>query len=158
MKPSCWTICLFVFLNLSPRLAFPQGRIKSGGPPDSLAQDPVVPRKSPLKAVFFSAVFPGGGQLYTGNYWRAAGFATVEAGLAGAAFYEAWRMYKAEDQAEIDRHYEKQRSLWWWAAGTWALSMADAYVDAHLYKFDEQGRVVVGMGTGGLKVILARDL
>jgi hypothetical protein len=129
------------------------------GRPDSTAKDSsAVPRKSPLKAVFFSAVFPGGGQIYTGNYWRAVGLGTAEVSLAGAATYEVWRMNKASDQAEIDRHFEKQRSLWWWAAGAWAFSLADAYVDAYLYKFDEQGKVVVRMGTGGLKVILARDL
>lgn len=126
--------------------------------PDSTAKDSsAVPRKSPLKAVFFSAVFPGGGQIYTRNYWRAVGLGTAEVSLAGAATYEVWRMNKASDQAEIDRHFEKQRSLWWWAAGAWAFSLADAYVDAHLYKFDEQGKVALRIQPKGLEFVWAKD-
>ena len=127
--------------------------------PDSTARDSKAAVKSPLKAVFFSAVFPGGGQIYTRNYWRAAGLGTVEASLAGAAMYEVWRMNKATDQAEIDRHFEKQRSLWWWTAGIGAFSMADAYVDAHLYRFDEQGRITIRLRPmGGMGLALNRDL
>jgi hypothetical protein len=129
-------------------------------PPDSTAKDTsAVTMKSPLRAVFFSAVLPGGGQIYTHNYWKAVGLGTAEAGLAGAAIYEVWRMNRATDQMEIDNHFEKQRSLWWWTAGVWAFSMADAYVDAHLYRFDEQGRVALRVHPGnGLAFVLEKDL
>ena len=126
---------------------------------DSTARVSKAAVKSPLKAVFFSAVFPGGGQIYTRNYWRAAGLGLAEAGFAGAAMVEVWRMNKATDQAEVDRHFEKQRSLWWWTAGVGAFSMADAYVGAHLYRFDEQGRITLRLRPmGGMGLALNRDL
>jgi hypothetical protein len=116
-------------------------------------------RKSPLKAVFLSAVFPGGGQIYTRNYWKAAALGATETALAGAALYQVWQMNRATSQAEIDSHFETQRSLWWWTAGVWAFSLADAYVDAQLYKFDEQGKVAVRLNPGkGLLLVLAKDL
>ena len=127
--------------------------------PDSTARASKADVKSPVKAVFLSAVFPGGGQIYTRNYWRAAGLGTVEVSLAGAAMVEVWRMNKATDQAEIDQHFEKQRSLWWWTAGVGAFSMVDAYVDAHLYRFDEQGGMAIRLRPmGGVGLALNRDL
>lgn len=127
---------------------------------DSTAKDTsATPMKSPMKSVFFSAVFPGGGQIYTHNYWQAVGLGTAEVGLAGAAIYEVWQMNRATAQTEIDSHFEKQRSLWWWAAGVWAFSLADAYVDGYLYKFDEQGRVALRVHPGsGLAFVVKKDL
>lgn len=136
------------------------GSAFGANPRDTTSRDTsAVQMKSPLKAVFFSAVFPGGGQLYTHNYWKAAVLGATEAGLAGAALYEVWRMNRATSQEEIDSHFETQRSLWWWTAGVWAFSLADAYVDAQLYKFDEQGKVAVRASPGrGLTLVLTKDL
>lgn len=42
-------------------------------------------KKSPLVAGLLSAVIPGAGEFYTGEYWRAAIFAVLEAGLITTA-------------------------------------------------------------------------
>lgn len=102
-------------------------------------KDPTaVPRRSPALAVALSGVFPGGGQIYTAQYLKAAAFA---AGLG----YIGYR-YRKEDLAakastsdyEWWNHDAYRRDYKWWFIGVWLVSMADAYVDAHLYKFDDQ--------------------
>ena len=136
MRRLFWPFLLYLIFTLPSGPSYAGEVISPKARSDSTARDSKADVKSPVKAVFLSAVFPGGGQIYTRNYWRAAGLGTVEASLAGAAMYEVWRMNKATDQAEIDRHFEKQRSLWWWTAGVGAFSMVDAYVDAQLRDFD----------------------
>lgn len=42
-------------------------------------------RKSPILAGLFSAIIPGGGELYAGEYWKAAIFGVLEAGVITAA-------------------------------------------------------------------------
>lgn len=159
MRRLSWSFLLYLIFTSPSGPVCAGEAISPKAKPDNTARGSKAAVKSPVKAVFFSAVFPGGGQIYTRNYWRAAGLGTVEASLAGAAMYEVWRMNKATDQAEIDRHFEKQRSLWWWTAGVGAFSMVDAYVDAHLYRFDEQGKVAVRFKPGrGLELNLAKDL
>ncbi len=95
------------------------------------------PHRSPLLSVCFSAVFPGGGQLYTQKYFRAAAF-------AGGLGYLGY-CYNREDQAAIGNpdqddynyHNERRRTYKWWFIGAWTMSLADAYVDAHMFKFDQ---------------------
>ncbi len=111
-----------------------------------------VPQRSPMLAMGLSAVFPGGGQLYCQRYLRAAAFA----GAIGFFGYGYWR----EDRAMRDdvaagnaatdgaallahrdsyyRHYDNRRANQWWGIGIWLFSLADAYVGAHLFKFDER--------------------
>jgi hypothetical protein len=159
MRRLAWPFLLYLIFTPPSGPGYAGEALSPKARPDSTARDSKAAVKSPVKAVFFSAVFPGGGQIYTRNYWRAALLGTVEASLAGAAMYEVWRMNKATDQAEVDRHFEKQRSLWWWTAGVGAFSMADAYVDAHLCRFDEQGRITIQLRPmGGMGLALNRDL
>jgi len=159
MRRLSWPFLLYLILTSPSGPVYAGEDLSPKARPDSTARDSKTDVKSPLKAVFFSAVFPGGGQIYTRSYWRAAGLGLAEAGLAGAAMVEVWRMNKATDQAEVDRHFEKQRSLWWWTAGVGAFSMADAYVDAHLYRFDEQGGMAIRLRPmGGVGLALNRDL
>lgn len=112
-------------------------------------KDPAaVPRRSPALSVALSGAFPGGGQIYTGNYLKAAAF-------AGALGYIGYR-YLDEDRAakaatsdyEWWDHDQERRIYKWWGLGVWLVSMADAYVDAHLYKFDEQAEPEVTFNVG----------
>lgn len=111
-----------------------------------------VPHRYPLAALALSAVFPGGGQLYTQKYLRAAAFAGT-IGFFGYRFYREDRAMVREvdlasasaDSAEFEahrqsyyRHSDDRRSAMWWGIGIWLFSLADAYVDAHLFKFDER--------------------
>lgn len=111
-----------------------------------------VPHRYPMAALALSAVFPGGGQLYTQKYFRAAAFAGAIA-YFGYGYYREDRAIRREltetpltlsdslaHAANYDFHYESRRGYMWWGIGIWLFSMADAYVDAHMFKFDERAQ------------------
>jgi hypothetical protein len=65
--------------------------------------------KSPRTAILLSAVIPGGGQLYSGSYWKAAAFIALEA--AAWTFYVTKRQegYDLEEDFEAfaDEHWSE---------------------------------------------------
>ena len=65
--------------------------------------------KSPRKALFFSLVVPGSGQLYVGgskfNYVRGAAYLALEAGLWGSWYY--YSVYKYDRQVSRYRKFAK---------------------------------------------------
>jgi hypothetical protein len=125
-----------------------------------------VPHRYPLLAVGLSAVCPGGGQLYTQKYYRAALF-------AGAIGYLGYHWYDEDRQANriFDRHtlaigsadsaslYEsylaridRRRTYQLWTIGVWLFSLADAYIDAHMFRFDDRAdpRITLQAAPGSL--------
>lgn len=111
------------------------------------------PSKSPFWAAISSALLPGGGQFYTENELRGLLFFFAQGTLAGMTLYEhtkaedAWRRYERsrdpEDYEDYSYHFDRRYNLLWWDATVWILSVADAYVDAHMYRFKEGGRVAI---------------
>jgi hypothetical protein len=103
-------------------------------------------------AVLMSPVFPGWGQLYAGNGWRAM--------LAfGAQWYFWSNVLRHDRQGVRNRRYEVSlpagdtrdlynfraeeswelmRDFAWWSGGILLLIALDAYVGAGLYGFDEE--------------------
>lgn len=93
--------------------------------------------KSPIGAMLRSALIPGWGQLYNRKILKSMLFFSVEAYLL-FQFFEKDRAAQSEE--EIDRYNQliDERNLYgWWFVGVHFLCIGDAYVDAHLYKFDE---------------------
>jgi hypothetical protein len=118
---------------------------------DSAASRPVK-TKNPTGALLRSLAVPGWGQLYDEQYIKSALVAAVEGLLVAGAIVEHQR---SEDDYNIyqdttrsdevrqsswlrySRRTDKRNSYLWYLAGFKFLSMIDAYVDAHLYRFDE---------------------
>lgn len=134
-----------IILSLSLNQIFAQG-----------IKEEKIPHRSPLLAVCFSAAFPGGGQLYTQQYLRAAAFA----GGLGYLGYCYNREDKAAigniDQDDYNYHNERRRTYKWWFIGIWTLSLADAYVDAHMFKFDERSEPGISLQVTPWSVALAK--
>jgi hypothetical protein len=139
-------------------------------PPDSLQ---IRPFKSSTSAVLRSMVVPGAGQLYTGNYYKAAIFFIAEASLGAGIIWNNDRMMAARKTAENYRvdysnpqhltlenqyrgweySYHNQRNrLIWWTVGTILLSMGDAYVNAQLYGLDVSPDISYNPGTARVTV------
>ncbi len=117
---------------------------------DTLADNPH--QKSALLAVLFSAV-PGGGQIYNGSYWKV----PIVWGMQ-AFFVSQWiannknyKLYQSKYSSSItptntagdltlkdirNTYLDQRDSYAWYIAGTYLLSMLDAYVDAELSGFD----------------------
>ena len=117
---------------------------------DSAATNEFVMTKSPVAAVLWG-VIPGGGQVYTEQYWKVPLFALPIGGLGAWAFYNESRRSEFADQAALlgvgndgydeavasMKTYRDRRDLGIaFTAGVLILSMVDAYVGAHLYDFD----------------------
>ncbi len=87
--------------------------------------------KNPIKAAFMSTFIPGLGQVYTGNYIKGAIFFISEVYLLKNLI---------KDYPEIDRDEDILYRFSYnfvLAVGLWSFNIADAYVSAHLYKFEK---------------------
>ena len=118
-------------------------------------QAPVFPQKSPGRAVLLSFLLPGGGQVYTGNWWKAAFIAPAEVTLGYFAVKEHIAASDADargDSVAYLRHRDHRTAFLWWTGAVLAFSMADAYVSAQMYGFDREIRLTLGPLRAGLEV------
>ncbi|MGD9489428.1 MAG: DUF5683 domain-containing protein [Calditrichaceae bacterium] len=97
------------------------------------------PLKSPWGATLRSAILPGWGQVYNENYVKA----VLYLGIDGYLFY---RIREADIKYRESREtkYRDDRSRFSWYFGiAYLLTMADAHVEAYLYKFDDAVKLTV---------------
>ncbi len=117
--------------------------------------DQTVEEKSPGKAVLLSFLIPGGGQIYTRNYWKAALIAPAEVALGYLSYQEELRTQqalRAQDTSGYIFHRDRRNSYLFWTGAVIAFSMADAYVSAYMFGFDRQLRLSVEFGRVGLEL------
>ncbi|MCB5262870.1 MAG: DUF5683 domain-containing protein [Candidatus Cloacimonetes bacterium] len=107
---------------------------------------------NPTHAMLYSAFIPGGGQIYNQAYVKASVVIGMQTYLISTALYHDSKAQdfssKAASSSDIylvehyrqraDKHKEKRTSDIWWIGITAALSVLDAYVDAHLADFESQ--------------------
>lgn len=108
------------------------------------------PVKNPTRAAVYSALLPGGGQLYNQAYVKAGIVIGVQAYLVASAIahdkkVDDYRKLASQtNDVFLQQHYQSKQqeykemrtSDFWWMGITAALSVLDAYVDAHLSDFD----------------------
>ena len=93
--------------------------------------------KSPKGAMLRSLALPGWGQLYNEKWFKSIIIAGTEVGLITNAIVQNQLAVKADDLLEKEFYKDNRNLSFWWLGATILYSMVDAYVDAHLYKFDE---------------------
>ncbi len=112
-----------------------------------------VETKSPMGAVWRSAILPGWGQFYNESYWKV----PIVLGISGFLVYgmisEHQNFIDYSDQYDASitddlpsgdlllkryrEFYRDNRDTYgWWLLVTYLLQLADAYVDAALFAFD----------------------
>lgn len=105
-------------------------------------------RVVPGSALLRSAVIPGWGQFYTKHPLKGGLMMAAQGTFIGMALRaDGWvKDLTVERQAATDPSVLENDIEWWrgerrrwilWAFGLWLYSMADAFVDAHLFNFDE---------------------
>jgi hypothetical protein len=112
-----------------------------------------VQARSPAKAVLLSFLLPGGGQVYTRNYWKAALIAPAELTLgylSCRAHRQATDAQSANDPALYLRYRDERTKYLWWTGAVIVFSMADAYVSAQMFGFDREMRLAFGPARAGL--------
>jgi hypothetical protein len=123
----------------------------------SLLAEEEIKKKQAIKAVALSCIFPGGGQLYNGKYAKSIFVFAVEGSFIGLAayhhfeaekYYDKYRVYSDQNHpnyeeryifyTEYVKYYNKRQSDFFWVGTIIFLSAIDAYVDAHLFDFEEK--------------------
>lgn len=112
------------------------------------SEDEIIRKKMPLKAAVFSCIMPAGGQLYNGKLLKSGFVFVIEGSFIGLAIHhhnkaeKYYDRYKASlsvsDYSEYVKYYEKRQSDLFWIGTIIFLSAIDAYVDAHLFNFEEK--------------------
>lgn len=121
-----------------------------------------IMKKSPLKAVAYSAILPGAGQFYNESYWKI----PVIAGLGGYFVYELiinnnkYLDYKEQytnsqtpenpsgnlQLQSLREFYRDQRDNFIiYSVVLYLINLIDAYVDAQLYDFDVSDNIKFGV-------------
>ncbi len=95
--------------------------------------------KSPGKAMLFSLIFPGGGQFYNEAYIKG----IILGGAESFLFYLSYRenMLANKEPENRDYHLSMMRKYLFWGATVTVYSIADAWVDANMYGFDEETKI-----------------
>jgi hypothetical protein len=106
---------------------------------------------APTAVMARSLLFPGWGQAKNGMWVKAVAVAAIETSLLERVFFEdriARRYGTLAERLPVDdparvpydqglaRHRAHRRDFIWWTSLFALLSMGDAYVDAHLKRFD----------------------
>lgn len=154
--------CLLVLLAAAPAVAQEAGPAAA----DTVAAEVPEPNEqavafagpdtwdtgvSPTGAVLMTPLFPGWGQLYTDNSWRAALAFGVEMFYWSNMLMRDRRAIRASEfslrfepgtqerdfyRALADENWEQVRDFAWWSGGALLIIALDAYVGAHLFDFD----------------------
>jgi hypothetical protein len=121
-----------------------------------------IMQRSPWGSVLRSAVLPGCGQIYTGNYLKA----PLIWGIAAWLIYN-WEMnnrnYKQSkdfyaqtnntDYISIIKFYQDQRDLFAIYMGlTYLLNLVDAYIDAQLFDFSVERNTVTNSTSLNMRI------
>ncbi|MBS4014985.1 MAG: hypothetical protein KGZ86_00885 [Candidatus Latescibacteria bacterium] len=124
---------------------------------DTLPKIEVQPKihyKSPGLSMLFSTVFPGGGQFYCKSYVKG----IVFLGAEGALAYYAYQNHRDYLRNNKQKHLDSRNNLLWWLASVKVLSIADAYVTANMYKFNEQMRLSLEWEGDAARIGLASNI
>jgi hypothetical protein len=102
-------------------------------------------QKNPRAAMLRSIFVPGWGQLYNEKRFKAVIIAGTECGLVINAIVQ--NQLAINSVTTLDKEfYKDNRSLsFWWLAGVILYSSIDAYVDAHLFDFDESPNLTINI-------------
>jgi len=124
-----------------------------------------VGHPDPARVMFQSLFIPGWGQIENRAWVKATLFAGVYAALVrngirlnqdkqdalgrlGAAADEE----RPELEREVDRLSNSRNAKFWFAGLTAVMAMADAYVDAHLKRFDDRMDSDIALSEEGLRI------
>ena len=105
-------------------------------PADSV-KDKIPEKKNPRGAMLRSVFVPGWGQFYNGKWFKGIIVAGTECGIVINAIVQNEYAKNSVTSLEREFYLDNRNLSYWWLAGAILYSAIDAFVDAHLYDFDE---------------------
>ena len=125
---------------------------------NAAADSSLVKIHSPAGAMWRSAFFPGWGQLYNKRYLKAAIIGGTEITLIISSYVQHQRYLDAKKDKNweaVDFYKNDRNKFYWWIAGMILYSMADAYADGHLFDFELDRNLSVGLDPGWMYIRLS---
>ena len=113
------------------------------------ADSAAMARPSPAGVMLRSALLPGWGQWVNGSEFKAAIAAGGTAALAAVAVWNNQKKQEASTEDERAFYEDGRSQAIWYLAAIYGFNLMDAYVDAHLKKFDVSGDLSVHPGQAG---------
>lgn len=104
---------------------------------DNIDDSTQVKKKSPKTAMICALAFPGLGQLYNGKKFKALILGGTEIGLFVNSIYLNQMYKKSTIEAEQEFYIQNRNLSTWYLVGIVLYNILDAFVDAHMYNFDE---------------------
>jgi hypothetical protein len=156
--------CLLVFLFLASPADAQVDTVRGDlSEPDSTAFQMT---KSPTLSLVLSAVLPGAGQVYNGEWWKVPILYALLGGFGYGAYIQNQRyqeaktnLAKAVDPGEVSRwrksrdFFRDDRDKWYIYMGlTYVANLIDAYISAHLFDFDVSDPAPLPAGTSQMRV------
>ena len=109
-------------------------------------------RPSPGGAALRSLVFPGWGQMYARQPLKAVIYSGIQQGFMYGVYrqHKLYQYHESHGEEGLANFYRNDRNrMGWYLTAAIILSVMDAYVDAHLYKFDVSDDLAHSQGKGG---------
>ncbi len=125
---------IVIFVLVIAWEVFPQKQTTTS--PDSVIQKELV-KKNPRGAMLRSIFVPGWGQFYNGKWFKGIVIAGTECGIVINSIIQNEYANNSVTSLEREFYLDNRNLSYWWLAGAILYSAIDAYVDAHLYDFDE---------------------
>ncbi|MDP8237964.1 MAG: DUF5683 domain-containing protein [Candidatus Hatepunaea meridiana] len=103
-------------------------------------------RPSPTGAALRSLVLPGWGQIYVKQPLKAVIYAGIQQGFMYGIYrqHNLYKYHSARDEDGIADFYHNDRNrMGWYLTAAILMSVMDAYVEAHLYKFDVSDKLTI---------------
>ena len=110
------------------------------------------PLPSPKGAMIRSILLPGWGQWYNKKKIKAGIFFLAETGIIGGAVYWDREAKNTTNILYRDFAIDNRNLAFWYLGGFILISMADAFVDAHLSGFDVSPELGILPGDQGVKI------
>ena len=114
-------------------------------------------RHSPALAMWLSFAIPGGGQFYNRKYLKTLiiGGGEIAIIYSIARYHHRHKKARSDGDTDASDFYKENRNrMSWWLAGIILYSMADAYVDGHLWDFELSRDLSLGFTPGTLFIKL----
>lgn len=116
-------------------------------------------KKNPRTAMLLSAFIPAGGQLYNQSLWKAPfiaggeitlGYFTVKEHLAMQEARQDTSLTQDEREDLVNSHMDRRNTFGFFTLAVIAFSMADAYVDAHMFGFKKAQTLTLTLPEQGI--------
>lgn len=108
------------------------------------------PVKSPWGAFLRSAILPGWGQFYNERYVKGVLVFSVNALLVSQIIHNHNRWEETRDRS----YFNRRNDFYWYFGVAYLLNLADAYVDAYLFGFDEAMQIGVSPPANGATPVM----